>query len=1592
MPVSVENMGCNPLSGYSGNSFLPTYNNGAFAGDSIGFAPIYLLTGTTSPNMVTIFDVDGDGKPDLVVPGYSATLSSGAIFIYRNMSTSGAIDASSFPSYVAIPIVGYSNIQQVAMGDLDGDGKPDMAIADYLSGYMSVLRNTSTPGSISFSRRGDFYVNSPLRVSIADINGDGKPDVIVCNGNVNIFQNIATEGYLDSSSLATNVILSMHTSAYDVKEADMDGDGHTDLVTCNYNNTITVFHNMGYSSISVSSFDTGISFHTAYTPHNIAIGDLDGDGKPDVAVSNNGSNRLCVYRNTTTGGVISFADTVGFPTGYSPETVAIGDFDGDGKPDLAVQDNEYTMSVYRNTSSIGSITNTSFATRSDFPIAGTPSTYFLAVGDLDGDGRPDFVASNTDNNTVSIYRNVPKPPVGTISGPSLICIGSPMTLSNDSTGGTWSSSNTGIATIGSSTGFVTGVAPGIDTISYRTISGGVSKLTITVNVAPGAITGNLSICAGNNTLLSDSPAGGNWFSSNTAIATVSVLSPGVITGVSAGTTAISYMNSCGFVSTVLTVNALPSAAPVNNGPMCNGGSVILFAMPSGGANTYSWSGPGGIISTSQNPIVSPTTTVTYSLTVTNGTSGCTSSGYTTLVSVNPTPYAAPTNSGLVCGGGSVTLSANPGAGANTYAWSGPGGFSSTNQNPVIAPTVSGTYSLTVSSAAGLSGCSPSTIYSTFVAVNPSPTGTFTVTPDPLCTFSTATLTATYPTCAGNAIIIAGVPSTSFGSHTGVITTATDNVTLEAWVKWNGTGGIQTIISNGENSGGSAAGYSITVQDGVIQCYVDGVAVMNVTGSLPSGQWSHVALSRTSGIWKFYLNGANAALTNNTATPIMPAGNFYVGSIGSSLGTFDGAIDEVKVWNVGRTGSQINADMNACSTGAQTGLAGYWGFNEGAGTNAADGSGNGNDLTLTDVAWTTSGAIPNVYSIRSGDGATFTGVASQAYAYNTSGIYTASVTVTNGSGCSTMATAPLTVLDPPVFISGNMGLCLGDSTSLIEYATGGTWSSSNNAIATVNSTGVVTSVATGYDTVIYANGCGSPATATISVGLPVTGVYSVNPNPLCPGTTATLTATFSSCSGDAMAFTGSLSDAFHAGVVTTVQDNLTIEAWVKWNGTTGVQTIVENGSTGSDGYQLAINNGNVVCYLGGYLTLTSSVNLTAYQWEHVALVRNSGIWTLYHNGLSNSVTNNTATPFMPSGNFTIGSNSTSYQGFVGEIDEVKIWNVARGGTEVNFDMNACSSGPQTGLVGYWSFNEGSGTTAADGSGNGNTLTTDNISWSASGGVQNTYEFWPGEGSFISGNSTENHTYNTPGTFISYVTVTSAAGCSTIVYDTVTVTGPATNIAGNANVCVGATTLLADGLAGGSWHSGNTSVATIDTTGTVTGITAGTTLITYLVNNSCGVSTAYVTVTVNPITSAGTISGILTLCVGGHTSLSDTSGSGYWGSENGSVASVNSDGNVFGYTVGTATITLTRVGYCGGGIATAVVTVSAASAGSITGPSSVNVGSSITLTDVVAGGVWSASNADVTVFGGLVTGAAAGSVTISYTTTGSCAATSTKSNCK
>jgi len=128
----------------------------------------------------------------------------------------------------------------------------------------------------------------------------------------------------------------------------------------------------------------------------LAIGDLDVDGKPDVAAAVQLPSRLDVFRNTSTPGSFtssSFASPIVFSTGSNPNGVAIGDLDGDGKPDIAVvTEMNSLLSIYRNTSTPGSFTNSSLAGRVDFSTC--YNAWGISISDLDGDGRPDIIFCN----------------------------------------------------------------------------------------------------------------------------------------------------------------------------------------------------------------------------------------------------------------------------------------------------------------------------------------------------------------------------------------------------------------------------------------------------------------------------------------------------------------------------------------------------------------------------------------------------------------------------------------------------------------------------------------------------------------------------------------------------------------------------------------------------------------------------------------------------------------------------------------------------------------------------------------------------------------------------------------------------------------------------------------------------------------------------------------------------------------------------------------------------------------------------------------------------------------------------------------------
>jgi len=384
-----------------------------------------------------IGDIDSDGKPDLIV----ANQSDRTISIYRNTSSSGLITASSFSAKV--DLVTSSAVYDIAIGDIDGDGKLDLSVANFNSNTISVFRNSCTPGSItsgSFDPRIDFDAGSnPWSVALGDIDGDGKPDLAVTNvssGTVSVFRNTSTLGSLTTGSFALRVDFATGAGPMsDVTLGDIDGDGKPDLAVANYGDgKVSIFRNTSTSgSVNSGSFSTKVDFITGSEPSDIIIGDIDGDDKQDLVTVNRSSFNISIFRNTSIPGSISsstFDSSVDFVTGSYPSCVALGDVDGDGKPDLAVANrNDNTVSVFRNTSIIGTITSSSFGAKVDFATDSYPNS--VAIGDLDDDGKPDLFVRNDYSNTVSVLHNIisePIPPVIASFSPAAGLIGSLVTI------------------------------------------------------------------------------------------------------------------------------------------------------------------------------------------------------------------------------------------------------------------------------------------------------------------------------------------------------------------------------------------------------------------------------------------------------------------------------------------------------------------------------------------------------------------------------------------------------------------------------------------------------------------------------------------------------------------------------------------------------------------------------------------------------------------------------------------------------------------------------------------------------------------------------------------------------------------------------------------------------------------------------------------------------------------------------------------------------------------------------------------------------------------------------------------------------------
>lgn len=331
------------------------------------------FTASNAPFFSSMTDMNGDGLPDIVAwdttgPGNNE------ITVYQNTSSVGG--AISYDGGTHIPYgSGFTGGPiKMVVRDFDGDGKPDVVtthnvIVDNTTTYFTFLRNTSSGGSISFQQLPDmavqsWYNNEPSATNylVADLDADGKPDILALQSNgFYFYRNTSVPGTISFASSYFVASMAVGSSVVDMSTADLDGDGHPELIYIiqnGYTFQLNVMWNSG--QLSNPAFYSPHVLASGNGTRRAAVGDLDGDGKPELVVSNFSDGTVGVYRNTCVRGQnsndISFDAPVTYSTGPSAYglneayDLEIVDVDGDGRPDIvaALPDGTGNVVVLRN--------------------------------------------------------------------------------------------------------------------------------------------------------------------------------------------------------------------------------------------------------------------------------------------------------------------------------------------------------------------------------------------------------------------------------------------------------------------------------------------------------------------------------------------------------------------------------------------------------------------------------------------------------------------------------------------------------------------------------------------------------------------------------------------------------------------------------------------------------------------------------------------------------------------------------------------------------------------------------------------------------------------------------------------------------------------------------------------------------------------------------------------------------------------------------------------------------------------------------------------------------------------------------------------
>ena len=431
----------------------------------------------SKPYSITVADLNGDGKPDLIVANRGG----------NNVGVLLGNGNGTFQAQQTFSTGTGSYPESVAVADVNGDGKPDLIVANFAGDNVGVLLGN---GNGTFQAQQTFSTGAgsrPTSVAVADVNGDGKPDLIVANYGDNYGGN--TVGVLLGNGNGTfQAQQTFSTGAgsrpFSVAVADVNGDGKPDLIVANFNgNNVGVLLGNGNGT-----FQAQQTFATGSAPFPVVVADVNGDGKPDLIVANRIGNNVGVLLGNGNG---SFAAQQTFATGSRPFSVAVADVNGDGKPDLIVAN--------YGTANVGVLLgngNGTFQAQQTFSTGASSSPFSVAVADVNGDGKPDLVVANYDFNSVGVLLGDPQPVVQSINattpaGPTDTAASVTYTV-------TFSKAVVGV----DASDFALALGGSVTTTPPLVVSGSGAVYTVTINGISGA--GTLGLNLVNNGSIQDS--------------------------------------------------------------------------------------------------------------------------------------------------------------------------------------------------------------------------------------------------------------------------------------------------------------------------------------------------------------------------------------------------------------------------------------------------------------------------------------------------------------------------------------------------------------------------------------------------------------------------------------------------------------------------------------------------------------------------------------------------------------------------------------------------------------------------------------------------------------------------------------------------------------------------------------------------------------------------------------------------------------------------------------------------------------------------------------------------------------------------------